>query len=196
MPTTEGKLCDWEVYGLALSAVPKVKAKWAEIGRPWNVKDEAMLAQILVALAFQESAIDKSGPPYCGFDPKASTKKSSAKGLMQFVKTTWGDVQERIIKLPVSERRPLEDRYDPVFSMFLGACYLVEMYDYKKSYNWRMACKRYHDGYGGNYGGEGYAKLILDKWRPMFDWTRLATQVASGASQIVMIENNSRKEFQ
>lgn len=190
------KLCDWQVYALAMNAVDMVKNRWRELGYQWNVPDDAYLAKLLVAQAFQESAIDKSGPPYCGFDPAAGAGITSATGLMQFVGKTWYDIQKRILKLPLAQQRELDARKDAAFCMYCGCAYLVHMFDYKKTYSWKRALRRYHDGYAENHkDGPGYVNVILNEWFPLFDFERLAAQIVENALEISGLVFESRKEF-
>lgn len=194
--TDNGKLCDWQVYGLARDAVRRTRLRWLELGRTWKVPDEEEVIRLLVAQSFQESAIDKSGPPYCGFDPDAEAGSSTATGLMQILRGTWQDVQERVLKLPKAQWRPLADRSSAALCMFYGCAYLISMYDYQRSgRSWRKALAMYHDGFTAKSPGYGYADLILNEWLPLFDFHALRARAQVGFLELAYLNYQSRVEF-
>lgn len=199
MPKTQlcANMCDWQVYGLAKWSLPWVKRKWIEGGRTWPLSEteEYQFIRVMTAVAFQESVFDKSAP-YCKYRPCAKAGTTTATGLTQIVRPTWRDIQGRILRIPKAEHVPHSYAKKPIWALRLGMAYLLDMYVYKGTRDWKRAARRYHDGYGESHShGPTYAHNVMDKWMKQFDWGMLDITSMTRIGYFLQQMHDSRREF-
>lgn len=90
------------------------------------------------------------------FNEKAKNSHSTAKGLMQILNGTKGEIEKRILSL----RKPYattEKMYDPIYNTLLGMAYLA--YQYNRYKDWDKAIYAYNQG---SYPKAGPKKAGLD----------------------------------
>lgn len=156
-----------EVYNLVRITIPKISGKYP-------VADPRQFARMMVSLCFQESCTAKNAKGWRCFDTDAAAASSSALGLTQVLK----DTQRWIEQTMGWEKRPLDDRRNPEYSMALGAAYIGYLLK-RNGGDWFKTFSAYHDGhYKAGAPGNDYARTV-QKHYAMFPWASIEAEADS-----------------
>ena len=130
---------------------------------------------LMYAMAKQES----------GFDPSASAKTSSAKGLYQFISGTWGDMLKQYgTKYPVLKKGP----YDAEANALAGALFIKDNSNILAKSNIPINATNI---YAAHFLGAGGAKTLLTA-NPNTDATKLMPKAAA-ANEFIFYKTSGKK---